>query len=88
MAGRLKGPGIVISEVTNADQFHYRKTLIQSSIGVPVALEEALERLGVSQADVDVTGASEADADVVVTVGKDYLNLRGKARERSHNGKK
>ncbi len=88
VAGRLKGPGIIISEVTNADQFHYPKTLVQSSIGVPVALAEALERLGVSQEDVESAGASEADADVVVTVGKDYLNLRGKARERSHNGKK
>ncbi len=88
VAGRLKGPGIVISEVTNADQFHYPKTLVQSSIGVPVALAEALERLGVGQEDVDQTGAAEADADVVVTVGKDYLNLRGKARERAHNRKK
>jgi hypothetical protein len=88
VAGRLKGPGIVISEVTNADQFHYPKTLVRSSIGIPVALQEALERLGLAQEVVDETGASEADADVVVVVGKDYLNLRGKARERSHNGKK
>jgi hypothetical protein len=88
VAGRLKGPGIVISEVTNADEFHYPKTLVRSSIGIPVALQEALERLGLAQESVDETGASEADADVVVVVGKDYLNLRGKSRERSHNGKK
>ena len=88
VAGRLKGPGIVITEVTNADQFHYPKTLVQSSIGIPVALQEALERLGLAQETVDETSASEADADVVVVVGKDYLNLRGKSRERSRNGKK
>jgi hypothetical protein len=87
-ASRLKGPGIVISAVANADQFHYPKTLVQSSIGVPVALEEALERLGLSADQVEEMTSAQGDADVVVTVGRDYLNLRGKKRDRTHNGKK
>ncbi|HVM32404.1 MAG TPA: LytR C-terminal domain-containing protein, partial [bacterium] len=86
-AGRLKGPGVSITAVGNADGFNYPKTLIQSSIGTPVALEEAVERLGLRPDQVESLAAAE-DADVVVIVGRDYLNLRGKKRERTHSGKK
>src|SRR5258708_6973597 len=46
VARRLKGAGITIVGTDNADNFHYAKTTVRSAAGLPVALEEALDRLG------------------------------------------
>ncbi|MGH7738762.1 MAG: LytR C-terminal domain-containing protein [bacterium] len=84
-AGRMKGPGIVITAVTNADGFHYAKTLVSSSVGEPVALADALNRLGLGSDRVTEMTEAQGDADVVVIVGRDYLSLRGKKRVRNLN---
>lgn len=87
-AGRMKGPGVVITAVTNADGFHYVKTQVSSSVGEPVALTDALDRLGLGSDRVTEMTEAQGDADVVVIVGRDYLSLRGKKRVRNLNGKK
>ncbi len=85
VARRLKGPGIVISNTDNADNFHYPKTLVRSAAGLPVALEEALERLGVPKESVEEIANPPGGIDVVIIIGKDFRKLKGKARERSHH---
>ena len=85
-ARRLKGTGIVIMGIANADNFHYEKTVVQSSAGVPVALEDALGRMGLSKTAVEESAVSPGGADVTVIVGRDYLSLRGaKGHERLHH---
>lgn len=85
IARRLKGPGIIIVDTDNADNFHYSKTLVRSAAGLPVALEEALDRLGIPKESVEEIPNPPGGIDVVVIVGKDFRKLKGRARERAHH---
>jgi hypothetical protein len=76
-ARRLKGQGIIISGIANADNFNHRKTIVRSSIGCPVALEDALERMGFFKKNVEESGIFPGGVDVIIILGKDYLSLRG-----------
>jgi hypothetical protein len=84
-ARRMKGPGITIAGSGNADNFQYPKTIVRTSAGIPVALEEALGRLGLSDDSVDETASGSASADVVVIVGKDFPKLKGRRHVRNHH---
>jgi hypothetical protein len=84
-ARRMKGPGITIVDSGNADNFQYPKTLVRTSGGVPVALEEALGRLGLSQDSIEETSTPNPNADVVVIVGRDFPKLKGRKHERNHH---
>ncbi len=84
-ARRMKGPGIAIVGSGNAENFQYPKTLIQTSGGVPVALEEALGRLGLSKDAVEEISTPNPNMDVVVIVGKDFPKLRGRKHDRNHH---
>jgi hypothetical protein len=94
VARRLKGSGIQITETGNADHFHYVKTAVKSSAGLPVALEEAVERMGVSRESVEEVSSFSGMAllspgqslppDVIVIIGKDFKKLKERARERAH----
>jgi hypothetical protein len=75
-ARRLKGQGIIISSIANADNFNHRKTIVRSSIGCPVALEDALERMGLFKKDVEESGIFPGGVDVIIVLGKDYLSLK------------
>jgi hypothetical protein len=84
-ARKFKGSGLSVSVAGNADNFHYPKTVVQTSAGVPLALEEAMDRLGIPRESAVETAGLPAGLDVRVVVGRDYLNLREKARERRHH---
>ncbi len=79
-ARRFKGPGIVIIDTGNADHFHYPKTIVRSGLGLPVALEEAMGRLGLDKDRLEDATAPNPLVDAVVIVGMDYSKLR----ERRH----
>jgi hypothetical protein len=84
-ARRMKGPGITIVGSGNADNFQYPKTIVRTSAGIPVALEEALGRLGISKDSVEETASPDASADAVVIVGKDFPKLKGRRHVRNHH---
>jgi hypothetical protein len=75
-ARRVKGPHVVITDTGNADNFHYAKTVVKTRVGIPVALEEALERLGLTKDYVEEIPAASAQADVIVVIGRDYSELK------------
>lgn len=85
VARRIKGPQVTITDTGNADNFHYPKTLVRTAVGVPVALEEALERLGLAKDSVEDAASLPANIDVVVIVGKDFRSLKERFRERNHH---
>jgi hypothetical protein len=85
VARRLKGLGIIITYTGNADNFHYPKTIIRTSIGVPVILEETMDRLGLSKDSVQEVSALTDSTDVAVIVGKDFLKLKEQKRDRRHH---
>ncbi len=80
VARRFKGPGIVITDTGNADRFHYPETIVRTGLGLPVALEEAMGRLGLPKDRLEDATAPNPLVDVVVIVGMDYPKLR----ERRH----
>ncbi len=84
-ARRLKGNGITIVGKDNADNFLYAKTIVRSAAGSPVALEEALDRLGLPKESVEEISNPPASADVVVIVGKDFRKLKERLRDRTHH---
>jgi len=98
VARRLKGPGILITETGNADNFHYAKTAVKSSAGLPVALEDAVERLGLSKEAVEEVPSLSGLAllnpdpslpvDVIVIIGRDFQKLKERVRERAHQRSK
>lgn len=75
-ARKFQGHGITIVSTGNADHFHYPKTVIRTAVGVPVALEEAVERLGLSQDSIEEVSALSDPMDVAVIVGRDYPKLK------------
>ncbi|HJT22977.1 MAG TPA: LytR C-terminal domain-containing protein, partial [bacterium] len=85
VARRVKGPGIVITDTGNADNFRYPKTIVRSCAGTPVALEEAVERLGLPKDAIQEIPSLSSSVDVVVIVGKDYRKLREQFRERNRH---
>lgn len=95
VARRVKGPGILIVGTDNADNFRYAQTVVKTSAGMPVALEEALGRLGLSKSSVEEavslsSTASEksgpsSPVDIIVIVGRDFQKLKGLARERNRH---
>jgi hypothetical protein len=84
-ARRLKGNGITIVGKDNADNFQYANTIVRSAAGSPVALEEALDRLGLPKESVEEITNPPASADVVVIVGKDFRKLKERLRDRTHH---
>lgn len=85
VARRVKGPGIVITDTDNADNFRYPQTIIRTCAGMPVALDEAVERLGLSKDSIQEVPSLSSSVDAVVIVGKDYPKLRGRFRERNRH---
>jgi hypothetical protein len=84
-ARRVKGPGIIITDTGNADNFRYPETTVRTSAGIPVALEEAIERLGLTKDSVQEVPSLLSSVDAVVIVGKDYHKLRSRFRERNRH---
>jgi hypothetical protein len=85
VAWRLKGPGIVIADTGNADNFKYSKTLIHTCVALPEAFQLKLDRLGLSKDSIETTARSVSTVDVVVIVGKDYPKMRQKYRGRNRH---
>lgn len=85
VARRIRGPGIAITDTGNADNFRYPKTIVRSCAGTPVALEDAVERLGLPKDAVQEIPSLSSAVDVVVIVGKDYRKLREQFRERNRH---
>jgi len=75
-ARRMRGPNVVITDTGNAENFRYAKTVVRTSVGIPVALEEALERLGLTKEYVEEIPAASAQTDVIVIIGRDFLELK------------
>jgi hypothetical protein len=86
VARRVKGPGIIITDTGNADNFNYGKTLIRSSAGTPVALEDAADRLGLSPDSIEETDHPVPGVDAVVVVGRDFPKLRRRWSGRIRHG--
>jgi len=85
VARRIKGPGLTINGTTNADNFHYAHTVLQTAVGVPVALEEVLDRLGLNKDSVQEVPSLAPPNDAVLIVGKDYRKLKERHRDRLHH---
>jgi hypothetical protein len=85
VARRVQGSGLTVTGTTNADNFHYSHTVLQTAVGVPVALEEVLDRLGLTKDDVQEVPSLAAPNDAVLIVGKDYRKLRERYRDRLHH---
>ncbi len=83
-ARRMKGAGITIIDSGNADNFNYPKTVVRTSGEIPMALEEALGRLGLSKDSIQENPASSPTVDAVVIVGRDFHKLKGRRYERNH----
>lgn len=90
VARRMKGHDLVIVGTGNADHFRYPKTLVKTTAGMPVVLEEALERLGLTKEAVEEVGSlsgialgstlQSSPVDLVVIVGRDFRQLKAKSK--------
>jgi hypothetical protein len=85
VARRIKGPGLMVTGTGNADNFKYDQTLLQTSVGVPVVLEEVLDRLGLTKESVQQVQSLAPPNDAVLIVGKDYRKLKERRRDRLHH---
>ncbi len=85
VARRVKGPGIIITDTGNADNFRYPQTIVRTCAGNPVALQEAVERIGLSPDAVQEIPSLISSVDAVVIVGKDFTKLRRRFRERNRH---
>lgn len=85
VAWRLKGPGIIIADTGNADNFKYKQTLVHTCVKLPEAFQLKLDRLGLSKDSIETTARSVSTVDVVVIVGKDYPQMRQKYRGRNRH---
>lgn len=83
VARMIKSPGLKIVRVDNADHFRYPKTRLRTSVGTPVAVEEILRSLGLSAEALEEKAPAPGEVDVTVVVGKDYPEIRKRARERT-----
>ncbi len=83
IARALKRPGIDIFFVGNTPRYRYRSTRVQSSVGVPVVLQEILEQMGFSESSVEKVPAGRRKADVTVIVGRDYRKVLERMNARS-----
>ena len=75
-ARKFQGHGLTIVSTGNADNFHYPKTVVRTAVGVPVALEEAVERLGLSKDSIEEVPTQSGAMDVAVIVVRDYPKLK------------
>ena len=82
-ARRFKGAGVTIVGTGNAENFRFNKTIIKTSAGIPIALEEALERLGLAKDSVE--DSTDPAMDVVVIIGRDFRKLKERVRERNQH---
>ncbi len=85
VARRVKGPGLMVTGTTNADNFHYSHTVLQTAVGVPVALAEVLDRLGLTQDSVQEVPSLPPPNDAVLIVGRDYRKLKERRHDRLHH---
>ncbi len=85
VARKVKGPGLTITGTGNADNFHYSHTVLQTAVGVPVAMEELLERLGLTKDSVQEVPNLAPPNDAVLIVGKDFRKLKERRRDRLHH---
>ena len=81
VARAVQEAGMVVVKVGNAPNFKFRKTVVDSSVGVPVALEDLLGKMGLDNGAVREAEHPVSGVDVVITVGRDYRKLR----ERLHD---
>ncbi len=79
-AGQVKGDGIDIVKVDNAANFHFQKSTVETSAGMPEALKSALGRLGIPPGDAKAVPPS-AGKDATIVIGRDYRKLRGLPRK-------
>jgi hypothetical protein len=90
-ARRLEGPTLKVVGTGNAPNFRFPTSLVRSSVGRPVALEEALERLGLPPEALEevptlvgtlLTGSQASQAvDVIVIIGRDFRRLQATAKK-------
>ena len=85
IARAMKRPGVEVVRVGNTKRFRYRRTHIQSSVGVPVVVKEILEEMGIPEKDVKEFQAGRRDADVVIVVGRDYKRILERMRDRARD---
>lgn len=78
VAKRIERKGVSVVRVENADHFRYPRTILRTSVGVPVAVEEILAKIGLSGEQVEEVQSAGEDVEVTVIVGKDYRQLRRK----------
>ena len=71
----LERPGIEIVFVGNTPKYRYRSTRVQSSVGIPVVLQEILERMGIPEKGLEEVPSGRRNADVSVIVGRDYRKI-------------
>lgn len=75
VARAVRRPGVEIIFVGNTTRFRYRPTGVQSSVGVPVVLQEILEEMGIPESAVERTPAGRRKAEVTFIVGRDYRKV-------------
>lgn len=85
VARRMKGPGIIVSDTGNADNFHYSKTIVRTTAGIPIALEEAAGRLGLSKDSIEEISIPTSSVDAIVIVGKDFPKLKENLHDRDRH---
>jgi hypothetical protein len=77
-----RAAGFDVLSVGNADDWGRAQTSVQSSVGLPVALEEFVGRMGLDPAQVKEPSRPKNGVDVVIIVGRDYRKIRERLRER------
>lgn len=85
LARRIQGPGIVIMDTGNADNFKYPRTLVQTAVALPDNFLARLDHLGLNRNCVETTSQTNSANDVVVIIGKDYPQLRKNYRARNRH---
>ena len=81
VARAAQDAGMVVVKVGNASNFKFRKTVVDSSAGVPVALEDLLGRMGLDDGVVREAEHPVPGVDVIITVGRDYRKIREHLRD-------
>jgi hypothetical protein len=81
VARAARDAGMQVVFVGNAARWDHAATTVETSVGLPVALEEIVGRMGLSDKAVREAARPKPGVDVVFIVGRDYRQIRERLRD-------
>jgi hypothetical protein len=81
VARAARDAGMQVVFVGNASRWDHSTTTVETSVGLPVVLDELVGRMGLPGDAVRETAHPKPGVDVIFTVGRDYRRIRERLRD-------